>query len=78
METEAFSDALKKHQVIALRADKTEPNEDADALLKKLGNKAASIPFYAFFNPKEANKPVVIDGIMTSHEKMTNALTTME
>ncbi len=75
VETEAFSDALKEHQIIALRADKTEPNEPADTLLKKLGNKAASIPCYAFFNPKKPTDPIVMDGIITSHQPMVEALT---
>ena len=74
VETEVFAETLQEHQVIALRADKTEPNEDADALLKKLGNKAASIPFYAFFDPEDPGDPIVMDGIHTSHKSFVDAV----
>ena len=74
VETAAFSETLKNHQVVALRADKTEPNEDADVLLKKLGNKAASIPFYAFFDPNNPGDPIVMDGIHTSNASFVDAV----
>jgi len=35
--------------IIALKADKTQPAPEVDELLRKLGNKAGSIPFYAVF-----------------------------
>jgi len=66
IETMEFAEALKAGNFIALRADKTEPNPEADALLRKLGNAAASIPFYAFFPADKPNEPILLDGVYSS------------
>lgn len=73
IDTTDVSRALRKHNIVALLADKTSPNPEADALLRKLGNKAASIPFYAFFNPETPDKPIVLDGIIASPQPFVDA-----
>lgn len=73
IETPEFAEALKAGKLVALRADKTEPNEEADALLRKLGNAAASIPFYAFFGADKPNDPLLLDGVYSSAEPFVAA-----
>lgn len=73
IETPAFAQALTTGKFVALRADKTEPNPEADALLRKLGNSAASIPFYAFFPADNPNEPILLDGLHTSAEPFVKA-----
>lgn len=72
--TEEFSKVLRKNNFVVLRADKTEPNPKADALLRKLGNSAASIPFYAVFHPETPSQPIVLDGIFTSPQPLVDAV----
>lgn len=74
VETAAVAQAIRESGAISLRADKTEPNPDADALLRKLGNSAASIPFYAVFSPDHPNAPVVMDGVYTAPEPFVKAI----
>jgi suppressor for copper-sensitivity B len=74
IETPEFVASLQAGKVIALRADKTEPNPDADALLRKLGNAAASIPFYAVFSAKQPTEPVLLDGLYSSPEPFVKAI----
>ena len=38
---------IESYGVAALKADKTHPAPEVDELLRLLGNKAGSIPFYA-------------------------------
>lgn len=57
-----------------LRADKTRPAPAVDALLRQLGNKAGSIPFYAVFPAGNPNKPIVLDGMFTSPRPILQAL----
>ena len=44
-----------------LKADKSQPNQDVDALLEELGNSAKAIPYYALFRPNQ--KPVHFNGV---------------
>ncbi|MCI0493262.1 MAG: thioredoxin family protein, partial [Planctomycetes bacterium] len=60
--------------IITLKADKTQPAPEVDALLRKLGNKAGSIPFYAVFPAANPNRPILLDGMFTSPLPILNAL----
>jgi hypothetical protein len=44
-----------------LKADKSQPNPDVDALLEELGNSATAIPYYALFRPNQ--EPVHFNGV---------------
>ena len=44
-----------------LKADKSQPNPDVDALLEELGNSATAIPYYALFRPHQ--EPVHFNGV---------------
>ena len=59
---------IRENGVVALRADKTEPAPEVDETLRRLGNKAASIPFYAIFPSNAPGKPILLDGLLTSPE----------
>jgi len=72
--TQQMIEAIQNNNAIALRADKTAPNPAADELLRKLGNSAASIPFYAFFHPENPAQPVVLDGVFTSPQPFVDAI----
>ncbi len=74
IETPEFVASLQAGRVIALRADKTEPNPEADLLLRKLGNAAASIPFYAVFSAEKPTEPVLLDGLYSSPEQFVKAI----
>jgi thiol-disulfide isomerase/thioredoxin len=60
--------------IVALKADKTGPAPEADRLLGQLGNRAGSIPFYAIFPAGDPSKPIVLDGVFTSPERILDAL----
>jgi hypothetical protein len=55
-------------------ADKTEPAPEVDETLRRLGNKAASIPFYAIFPGGSRHAPILLDGLLTGPESIVNAL----
>jgi thiol:disulfide interchange protein DsbD len=65
---------LRANGVVALRADKTGPAPEADETLRRLGNKAASIPFYAIFPSNSPSRPLLLDGIFTSPAPIVQAL----
>ena len=65
---------IRENGVVALRADKTKPAPEVDETLRRLGNKAASIPFYAIFPSDSSSKPILLDGLLTSPEPIVNAL----
>jgi thiol:disulfide interchange protein DsbD len=65
---------LRANGVVALRADKTAPAPEADETLRRLGNKAASIPFYAIFPSNSPSRPLLLDGIFTSPAPIVQAL----
>jgi thiol:disulfide interchange protein DsbD len=57
-----------------LRADKTKAAPDVDETLRCLGNKAASIPFYAIFPGNSTSKPILFDGLLTGPDLIANGL----
>jgi suppressor for copper-sensitivity B len=65
---------MRQNGVVSLRADKTMPAPEVDETLRRLGNNAASIPFYAIFPSKSSNKPILLDGLFTSPEPIVQAL----
>ncbi len=65
---------IRENGVVALKADKTKPAPEVDETLRRLGNKAASIPFYAIFPSNPARKPVLLDGLLTSPEPIVQAV----
>ena len=62
-ETKAFVEA---EGIITLKADKTHTAPEVDELLRQLGNKGGAIPFYAIFPAGNPNKPILLDGLITS------------
>jgi thiol:disulfide interchange protein DsbD len=76
IETDAVAEALRDTGAVALRADKTEPNPAVDDLLRKLGNSAASIPFYAVFSAEDPGNPITFDGVFASPAPVVDALRT--
>jgi hypothetical protein len=57
-----------------LRADKTNPAPEVDETLRRLGNEAASIPYYAIFPSNSSSKPNLLDGLLTSPEPIVQAV----
>ena len=70
-ETRKFIEA---HGVAALKADKTYPAPEVDDFLRRLGNKSGSIPFYAIFPGGDPNKPILLDGLLTSPKPIIEAM----
>ena len=70
---DSFTKGFHESGAVALLADKTQPNPDVDDLLRKLGNSAASIPFYAYFPADDPNNPILLDGVLTSSEPFLEA-----
>jgi thiol:disulfide interchange protein DsbD len=65
---------MRENGVVALRADKTKPAPEVDETLRRLGNKAASIPFYAIFPSNASRKPILLDGLLTSPKPIVQAV----
>jgi thiol:disulfide interchange protein DsbD len=65
---------IRENGVVALRADKTKPAPEVDEALRRLGNKAASIPFYAIFPSNSSVKPILLDGLLTSPGPIVQAV----
>ncbi len=65
---------IRANGVVALRADKTGPAPEVDETLRRLGNKAASIPFYAIFPSRSPDRPILLDGLFTSSAPIVVAL----
>ena len=65
---------IRENDVVALRADKTKPAPEVDETLHRLGNKVASIPFYAIFPSDSSSTPILLDGLLTSPDPIVNAL----
>ena len=55
---------INKNDVIAIKADKTQPAPDVDALLLELGNAGRAIPFVAIY-PADGGPPQTMDGLST-------------
>ena len=65
---------IRENGVVALRADKTSPAPEVDETLHRLGNKAASIPFYAIFPGNSSIKPILLDGLLTNPGPIMHAV----
>ena len=65
---------IRENGVVALRADKTKPAPEVDETLRRLGNKVASIPFYAIFPSNSSSKPILLDGLLTSPAPIVQAV----
>jgi suppressor for copper-sensitivity B len=74
IETPEVARLVRANGVVGLRADKTEPAPEVDQALRRLGNKAASIPFYAIFPSNSPTQPLLLDGIFTSPAPIVRAL----
>lgn len=74
IETTQVAAAIRDSGAIALRADKTQPNPAVDELLRRLGNSAASIPFYAVFPAGNPAEPILLDGVFASPQPFVKAL----
>jgi thiol:disulfide interchange protein DsbD len=68
------AELIRRKDIVAFRADKTEPAPEVDELLKQLGNNSASIPFYAVFPEDNPAKPITLDGIFSSPDAFITAL----
>ena len=53
---------VEANGIATLKADKTQPSPEIDDFLRRLGNKAGSIPFYAIFPAGNPNQPILLDG----------------
>jgi thiol:disulfide interchange protein len=65
---------VEANGVVVLKADKTTESPEADALLRRLGNEAKAIPFYAVFPAGEPNRPITLDGVFVSPAPILEAL----
>ncbi len=65
---------FRDDDIVAFRADKTEPAPEVDRLLKQLGNNSASIPFYAVFPKDNPSKPITLDGVFSSPKAFLSAI----
>jgi thiol:disulfide interchange protein DsbD len=65
---------IRNNEIVAFRADKTEPAPQVDKLLRQLGNQSASIPFYAVFPKGSPDKPITLDGVFSSSQPVLAAL----
>ena len=61
---------MARQGVVAMVADMTEENEEANMLLKQLGNQVKAIPFYAIFPANNPNKPILLDSFVTKGQLM--------
>ncbi len=65
---------IRENGIVLLRADRMKPAPEVDETLRRLGNKAASIPFYAIFPGGSSHTPILSDGLLTGPEPIVNAL----
>jgi len=59
---------------VTLRADKTHAAPEVDDMLERLGNTGGALPFYAIFPADNPNKPILLDGLLTSPKRIIEAL----
>jgi thiol:disulfide interchange protein len=74
IERPAVDRLIRQNGVVALRADKTKAAPDVDETLRRLGNKAAAIPFYAIFPGNSTSKPILLDVLLTGPDLIVNGL----
>ena len=69
LESGAVKAAFKRHRAVLLRADLTESNPVATALLEQLGGRA--IPFLAIFSPWQPHRPQVLRDLYSAAAVLT-------
>ena len=74
MDADVTRTFITNNNIVAIKADKTKDSPDIDALLVKLGNHAKAIPFYAIYPAGQPDKPIVLDGIFASPDRVLEAL----
>ena len=57
---------------MVLKADKSNPAPEVDALLAELGNTAGAIPYFGLFQPGE--EPIHFDGVYLTPESFLDQL----
>lgn len=63
LNTKSTKKFFEEHGIIAMKADKTQPNPAIDKILLELGNNSKGIPYYAIF-PGDGSDPVAWDGLL--------------
>ena len=74
MDADVTREFITRNKIVALKADKTRESPEIDALLVKLGNHAKAIPFYAIYPAGQPDKPIVLDGVFASPDRVLEAL----
>lgn len=62
--TVTTKNVIEKLNIVAMKADKTRPNNEITELLKELGNGSAAIPYFVVF-PGNGGPPIKQDGPLT-------------
>ena len=67
MNVKKTNEFFKKHNIVALKADKGNDKriDEMLTLMKELGNSKGAIPFYAIYGPG-LDKPITADAVITS------------
>ncbi len=55
---------VDSNNVVTLIADMTEESPEANELLKRLGNTAQAIPYFAVFPAERPDEPILFDGVL--------------
>ena len=74
MDADVTREFITSNNIVAIKADKTTDSPDIDALLVKLGNHAMAIPFYAIYPAGQPDKPILLDGVFASPDRVMEAL----
>ena len=74
MDADVTREFITRNKIVALKADKTRESPEIDALLVKLGNRAKAIPFYAIYPAGQPDKPILLDGVFGSPDRVLDAL----
>lgn len=64
---------VEENGIVPIKADKAHGEKEVDALLVKLGNSSAAIPFYAVFPADDPSTPILMAGTLTK-AKVLDAL----
>lgn len=77
MNVKETNEFFKKHNIVALKADKGNENRVDEMLdfMKEIGNTEGAIPFYAIYGPG-LDKPITADALITSgwvHQSLEQA-----
>jgi len=65
---------VEANGIVTLRADKTHAAPEVDDMLERLGNTGGALPYYAIFPAGNPNKPILLDGLLTSPKRIIEAL----